>query len=286
MKKRNLYLLSCVLVGSMMLSTPIMASTEQTIEETQMVENEDVVSFTGFEAIGGPESTVTVGDKGQLKRPEDHYLAKTEYSFKAEVSDPSVLSVNEKGEWEALKPGTVKLHYELADYRTKKAFADELKSLDLDTNWLIEEVAMEPITITVQADSVSLYRLYNPNSGEHFYTKNAGEQKYLVSVGWKDEGIGWVAPTSGAEVYRLYNPNAGDHHYTTSVGERDALVKLGWNNEGVCWYSDEEQTTPLYRLYNPNAVAGAHHYTTSAGEKNALVKLGWKDEGIGWYATK
>ena len=35
-----------------------------------------------------------------------------------------------------------------------------------------------------------MYRLYIPNSGEHFYTANAAENDFLVSVGWNDEGIG------------------------------------------------------------------------------------------------
>ena len=42
---------------------------------------------------------------------------------------------------------------------------------------------------------VSMYRLYNPNSGEHFYTSNVAERDMLISVGWSDEGIGWIAPS-------------------------------------------------------------------------------------------
>ncbi|SEO51572.1 hypothetical protein, partial [Denitrobacterium detoxificans] len=57
----------------------------------------------------------------------------------------------------------------------------------------------------------------------------------------------------------------------------------GWKYEGIGWYSDDNKTTPLYRLYNPNAKSGSHHYTTSASERDGLRKLGWKYEGIGWY---
>ena len=31
---------------------------------------------------------------------------------------------------------------------------------------------------------IYMHRLYNPNSGEHFYTSNSGERDVLVSVGW------------------------------------------------------------------------------------------------------
>ena len=155
--------------------------------------------------------------------------------------------------------------------------------------------ADEPTTpVTPPADPatpattyVSMYRLYNPNSGEHFYTANAGERDNLVKVGWRYEGVAWNAPkTSDTPVYRLYNPNAGDHHYTTSAAEKDNLVKVGWKYEGIGWYSTATDGQPLYRLYNPNAKAGSHHYTTNAAERDNLKKLGWRDEGIAWYGGK
>ena len=131
-----------------------------------------------------------------------------------------------------------------------------------------------------------MYRLYNPNSGEHFYTADKSERDYLDSLGWNYEGVGWVAPiNSNTPVYRLYNANGGEHHYTTSVSERDYLVSLGWNYEGIGWYSDDAQTVPLYRQYNPNAFANNHNYTTSLSENDWLVSLGWQAEGIGWYGV-
>ena len=131
-----------------------------------------------------------------------------------------------------------------------------------------------------------MYRCYNPNSGEHFYTASEQERDHIVSVGWRYEGVGWTAPgKSSTPVYRLYNPNAGDHHYTTSLAERDHLVKVGWRYEGVGWYSSDTKLVPLYRQYNPNAVTGTHNYTTSKGENDYLVKVGWRAEGIGWYGV-
>lgn len=131
-----------------------------------------------------------------------------------------------------------------------------------------------------------MYRLYNPNSGEHFYTANLNEAKNIVSVGWRWENVGWVAPSSGVAVYRLYNPNAGDHHYTTSAGERDYLSSVGWKYEGVGWYSDTAaDAISVLRAYNPNAQTGTHHFTTSVSELKTIVAAGWRDEGIGWYAS-
>lgn len=129
-----------------------------------------------------------------------------------------------------------------------------------------------------------MYRLYNPNSGEHFYTASRVEKASLVAKGWHDEGSGWTSPlNSSMPVYRLYNPNAGDHHYTMNSNERDWLVGLGWRYEGIGWYSDTNNAVPVYRAYNLNAIAGAHHFTTNGGEISVIVGLGWHDEGIAWY---
>ena len=136
--------------------------------------------------------------------------------------------------------------------------------------------------------TTAMYRLYNPNSGEHFYTADEKEKDNVVAAGWQYEGVAWYAPkTSDLPVYRVYNPNAGDHHYSLSKKECDDLVKLGWKYEGIVWYSDEAEGTVLYRLYNPNCTgAGAHHYTVSAKEKDDLISIGWKDEGTAWYGLK
>ncbi|MGM0112167.1 hypothetical protein IGI52_002497 [Enterococcus sp. DIV0187] len=130
----------------------------------------------------------------------------------------------------------------------------------------------------------NMHRLYNPNSGEHFYTADNNEKNVLVNKHkWRYEGIGWTAPDSGADVYRLYNPNSGEHHYTMGANERNHLVKVGWKYEGVGWKSDNFKGQALHRLYNPNAGAGSHHYTKDTNERNHLARVGWKKEGIGWY---
>ena len=129
-----------------------------------------------------------------------------------------------------------------------------------------------------------MYRMYNPNSGEHFYTSQLAERNNLEIAGWNYEGYGFVAGDSNDEaVYRMYNPNAGDHHYTKSTAERDMLTQVGWNYEGIGWYSPTEVTectADVYRLYNPYATgAGSHHYTTNESEKDFLVQVGWTYEG-------
>lgn len=149
-----------------------------------------------------------------------------------------------------------------------------------------EKPEPEPEPEPEKVASICMFRLYNPNSGEHFYTGNEDERRTLEEAGWNYEGIAWNSPASGgAPVYRVYNPNAGDHHYTMSKQEVDDLVAVGWNYEGVGWNSAEAtpENAVQYRLYNPNAISGAHHYTGSIEERDNLIELGWSYEGIAWY---
>ncbi len=139
---------------------------------------------------------------------------------------------------------------------------------------------------TTQA--VTMYRLYNPWSGEHLYTSSLAELSACEKSGWKYEGVAWYAPkTSSTPVYRLYNKYTGDHHYTTSKSEYDTCAKQGWTKEGIGWYSESASNgVPLYRGYNRYVKVGTHHYTTSWTEMSAMEKSGWKYEGIAWYGVK
>ena len=137
--------------------------------------------------------------------------------------------------------------------------------------------------------TVTMYRLYNPYTGEHLYTSSVAERDDLRNVGWNYEGEAWKAPSSGTEVHRLYNPyvEGGDHHYTTKAAEVEMLKAAGWSYEGVAWYSaDEKGGVPLYRQYNPYATTGTHNYTASKAENDSLVSVGWREEGVGWYGVK
>ena len=152
----------------------------------------------------------------------------------------------------------------------------------------VEQAELESSTASTTQSVNEMHRLYNPNSGEHFYTASTKEFKYLVSIGWKDEGIGWYAPTSSSTpVYRLYNPYSGDHHYTMSKSENDYLDSIGWTAEGIGWYSDDAKGVTLYRQFNPYCTgAGSHNYTTDKKENDYLATIGWNAEGTAWYGVK
>lgn len=148
-----------------------------------------------------------------------------------------------------------------------------------------EEVPLEVIT------EGPIYRMYDPNRGEHFYTKDPGEAESLVQLGWRHESDSDFTVVDATEedaipVYRLYNPNFGGmHFYTTSADEAKYLKSIGWNYEGISHYvysASSTKGTPQYRLYNPNSPCGEHNWTSDEAEVDRLREAGWINEGIYW----
>ena len=158
--------------------------------------------------------------------------------------------------------------------------------LDSD-NWLKGSIEYENDDyIDLSSGSVPMYRLYNPNSGEHFYTGSKKERSVLVYAGWSYEGVGFNFPTKGSPVYRLYEPVSGEHLYTMDNAEKTKLLNEGWNYEGVAFNSASTNDVPQYRLHNPNASCGAYHFTGSPDERDILISEGWEYQGIGFYSLE
>ncbi len=137
----------------------------------------------------------------------------------------------------------------------------------------------------------SVFRMYNPNTGEHFYTKSETECDQLVKAGWNHEDdqdftVVDAGDDDAIPVYRLYNPNDGGmHFYTENASETRGLSKVGWIYEGISHYVYKKTSTKgaiQYRLYNPNSSNGAHHWTSDVDEWSFLKSIGWNDEGPCW----
>lgn len=230
----------------------------------------------------GAPTYVTIGQSGKIdyEFPEaDGIVMEGDVVFSS--SDNDVLRMEADGTWEAVGTGevTFEYNYEASD-ESVKAFEETHPGVTLT----FRTIAQCPWTGYVYAHEDIVYRRYNPNSGEHFFTADQKEADYLTSIGWKDEGVAWTtAGFTGMPVFRLYNKNAGDHHYTMNPGERDALVKEGWIYEGISWYSVDDSHEPVYRAFNPNAKAGAHHYTQVTDEYTIITRMGWRKEGAAWY---
>ena len=222
--------------------------------------------------------TVVVGDTGKVEykfSPVADIPITGELKFTS--NEPALLNFSADGRWQALKPGKTSFYSEanLSD-ASMKAILEKYSGIAIPETPTVSLVTVLPY-------SEAVYRLYNPNSGEHFFTKSTTEKDQLTQAGWQYEAISWQSYTRGVPVYRVYNPNAGDHHYTTNLAEVKMLVAAGWHDEGISFNAANDKKQATYRLYNPNAKSGAHHYTMSIGERDALVNDGWQSEGIAWY---
>ena len=140
--------------------------------------------------------------------------------------------------------------------------------------------------VNVESRKVThMFRMYNPNTGEHFYTGSEVEKGNLVAVGWQYEGVGFTFPANtGAPVHRLFQPSTGEHLYTMDEAEKASLMADGWNYEGIAFNSAYDTEAVQHRLHNPNATVGAYHFTFSEEEKHNLINVGWEYQGIGWYS--
>lgn len=124
-----------------------------------------------------------------------------------------------------------------------------------------------------------IYRMYNPNDGQHHLTASHSEAETLASVGWDYEGVAFRSG-SGDKVYRLYNPFGGQHILTASAEEGMGLAIAGWVVEAVAFRAGGDKD--VYRVYNPNN--GDHLFTTSTVERDSLVRAGWQSEGVAFKA--
>lgn len=121
----------------------------------------------------------------------------------------------------------------------------------------------------------SVYRLYNPNNGDHLYTTDFSEAAGVYMSGWSYEGIAWVAPASGYPVFRLYDGKF--HLFTADQEEKNALLTAGgWTNEGIAFRSNGSNR--IYRMYNLGS--GEHLLTPDRAEHDALTICGWQCEGF------
>ena len=231
--------------------------------------------FFGVAADGNGTYTFSIDEEGEFA---GGVITAIDISVGTNVVGCEVSDIEANDDWSTLAANSI--------FSWEGEPAEEV-SFTLDaTNGNGHYFNYSSITVYVEFPAAEeIHRLYNPNSGEHFYTADDAEAENLINLGWNDEGIGWIAPiVSDTPVYRLYNPNAGEHHYTTDPAEVELLESLGWTYEQVAWFSDDSGNgVPVYRQYNPNEFANNHNYTTDETEKDNLISLGWLDENIGWY---
>ena len=94
---------------------------------------------------------------------------------------------------------------------------------------------------------VSIYRLFNNNTGVHLYTDSQVERDYITEnlSNYTLEGVAYYGYESQQEdtvpLYRFYNSSLDAHFYTPSVEERDEFLadsnyQLEGGEDGVAFY--------------------------------------------------
>lgn len=142
-------------------------------------------------AMQGSETILNNHEISNLE-PGDQVLVKTSpYTYKGvelEVkhsyhsSNPDVASVDQSGKVTALSEG-----YTILTVRIELTEAgEEVWEQNFPDEPLEMSVRFHEVEIYVSSDPF-VYRLYNPNSGEHFYTQSENERDSLSATGWKAE---------------------------------------------------------------------------------------------------
>jgi hypothetical protein len=91
------------------------------------------------------------------------------------------------------------------------------------------------------ADTVVLYRMLQPTSGEHFYTTDRAEMLNTVAKnGYRLEDPAALVASKHlpgtVPLYRSYNATLDDHFYTTNLKEKNAKIEQGWKYEQIAAY--------------------------------------------------
>lgn len=107
--------------------------------------------------------------------------------------------------------------------------------------------------------AVPIFRLYNLETGRHYYTTNRVERDYLVGlvpvtdpnynrIGWRyelDEPFVYPVQVPGTvEIFRLYNRNSGVHLYVESAAIKDGVLAAG----GGVW---EQHNSLGFAFFDP-----------------------------------
>lgn len=142
------------------------------------------------------------------------------------------------------------------------------------------------LPVISNSESRPVWRVYNPQSGDHLFTINADEANSLVSSsGWVMEGTPFsVFINNGsnlAPMVRCYIPSENDHFISGQESCENASV----TQEGIMGYMPLAPTgdaiAPLYRCVNTSSPL-RHLAVLDAGE---CSQAGYRVEGVVGYVV-
>lgn len=109
-------------------------------------------------------------------------------------------------------------------------------------------LAVVPMGPARAADSstTTVYRLYNPSTGDHHYTTDSNEYATLSRIGWKQEGVAWYGVASTTD-----DPFHGLATRTTIMGKTGVTV-----DQMVSYFKSTGRTYPadIYAQYGAASI--------------------------------
>lgn len=143
--------------------------------------------------------------------------------------------------------------------------------------------------------NIPVYRLTDTGGGT-FLTTDTNEYNYLVSAGYKGNGVDfWADPpwaNTGYSVYRMYNSATGQHVWTSDNQKHQYYLSIGFTDESIPFVSISPATQPaappqgrllVYRFYIPQT--HSHFWTESVPERDTMINAGYQYEGVAWFAN-
>jgi Bacterial Ig domain/Repeat of unknown function (DUF5648) len=110
----------------------------------------------------------------------------------------------------------------------------------ISVGWEGRGIAYQAFSAPGSVDGVPtmpMYRLYSQGLGTHYYAQQKWAYDYLVSVGWKAEGIrAHILPRptpSTVALERFYHPQKNRHYFSIDANDRGRLKTQGWQSNGI-----------------------------------------------------
>ena len=188
-------------------------------------------------------------------------------------NDPSKNSITVYAHEDGIDQGPVRYNISISN----------VGSLDPAFNNLNTDYLKTASILNMANGDQSVYRLFNPSKGLHYFTAVKSERDNALANGYISEGTGfYYCKNDSFDVIRLTNESNGSNMLTSSIPEINS-ASVNSLASSVAFSTSLNGDVPVYRLFN--ASTKDYFYTTSLSEKNNAVSInGYADQGISFFS--
>ncbi|KAJ3799050.1 hypothetical protein GGU11DRAFT_778534 [Lentinula aff. detonsa] len=120
-----------------------------------------------------------------------------------------------------------------------------------------------------------IYRLFNPESVDHFYTMNIAESQDAMKDGYQDQGIAGFAMLPSVDGSAV-NDSAGPFFLPSTMTALPESQETATSSSSC---ADNANVVPLLRAHARTGTGQDHFYTTNSSEMNAALLNTYSFEG-------